>query len=214
VRNLGALRYFTEVSPFPGELRGDFSLNVTNHLTAGYLFNKGLKTLCISYDLNRAQVEDLLRGADASRLEATIHQYMPSFHMEHCVFAALLSKGNSFRDCGIPCEKHEMKLRDQYGNMHFIKPDQECRNTMFNANAQSAAGFVGAWKALGLGYARFEALNENGPDLVKKIAAYQDFLSGAKGSQAVMAELSGMEAYGLGRGALGNDQEYQSRKKS
>ena len=187
VRNLGALRYFTKVSPFSGELRGDFSLNVTNHLTADYLFGKGLKTLCVSYDLNHEQVAYLLRAADASRLEATIHQYMPSFHMEHCVFAALLSKGNSFRDCGKPCEKHELKLRDQYGNWHFIKPDQECRNTMFNANAQSAAGFVEEWAKLGLGFARLEALNEAGPDLIRKIAAYQEFLSGAKGSKAVMA---------------------------
>ncbi len=213
VRNLGAVRYFTEASPFAGELRGDFSLNVTNHLTAEYLFAKGLKTLCVSYDLNGDQVEDLLRAADGARLEATIHQYMPSFHMEHCVFAALLSKGNSFRDCGIPCERHEMKLKDQYGNWHFIKPDQECRNTMFNANAQSAAGFVAKWAALGLGYARFEALNETGPELIRKIAAYQEFLSGASGSEAIMAELSGMEEYGLGRGALGKEQEYRSRKK-
>jgi putative protease len=213
VRNLGALRYFTEVSPFPGELRGDFSLNVSNHLTADYLFGKGLKTLCVSYDLNRAQVEDLLRAADASRLEATVHQYMPSFHMEHCVFAALLSKGNSFRDCGKPCEKHELKLRDQYGNWHFLKPDQECRNTMFNANAQSAIGFAARWAELGLGSARLEALNEAGPELIRKIATYQDFLSGAKPSADVLAELSSLEAYGLGQGSLGREQEYRSRKR-
>lgn len=214
VRNLGALHYYTKVSPFPGELRGDFSLNVSNHLTADYLFGKGLKTLCVSYDLNGDQVEDLLKSADAARLEATIHQYMPSFHMEHCVFAALLSKGNSFRDCGKPCEKHELKLKDQYGNWHFIKPDQECRNTMFNANAQSAAGFVARWAELGLGSARLEALNEGGPDLVCKIVAYQNFLHGDKPSRDVLAELSSLETYGLGRGSLGREQEYRSRKKS
>lgn len=213
-RNLGAVQYFTKTSPFPGELRGDFSLNVSNHLTADYLLGKGLKTLCLSYDLNAAQVEDLLRSTDAGRLEATIHQYMPSFHMEHCVFAALLSKGNSFRDCGVPCERHEMKLKDQYGNWHFIKPDQECRNTMYNANAQSAAGFASRWKELGLGYARLEALNESGPELIRKIAAYQDFLAGDKPSREVLAELSSLEAYGLGRGALGREQEYKSRKKA
>ncbi|MBI5201455.1 MAG: DUF3656 domain-containing protein, partial [Elusimicrobia bacterium] len=213
VRNLGALRYFTEVSPFSGDLRGDFSLNVSNHLTAAYLLGKGLKTLCVSYDLSAGQVEDLLAASDASRLEATIHQYMPSFHMEHCVFAALLSKGNSFRDCGKPCEKHELKLKDQYGNWHFIKPDQECRNTMFNANAQSAAGFIKRWAELGLGCARLEALNEAGPELIRKIAAYQDFLSGEKPSAETLAELSSLEAYGLGRGSLGREQEYRSRKK-
>lgn len=213
-RNLGALHYYTKSSPFPGELRGDFSLNVANHLTAGYLLAKGLSTVCLSYDLNAGQVEDLLRSADASRLEATIHQYMPSFHMEHCVFAALLSKGNSFRDCGKPCERHEVKLRDQYGNWHFIKADQECRNTMFNASAQSAAGFLARWAELGLGYARLEALNEAGPELIRKIAAYQDFLHGGAPPQAVLAELSSLEAYGLGRGPVGREQEYKSRKKA
>jgi putative protease len=133
--------------------------------------------------------------------------------MEHCVFAALLSKGNSFRDCGKPCEKHQLKLRDQYGNWHFIKPDQECRNTMFNANAQSAAGFVARWAELGLGAARLEALNESGPELIRKIAAYQDILSGDKPSAAVLAELTSMEAYGLGHGSLGREQEYRSRKR-
>jgi putative protease len=213
VRNLGALRYYTQVSPFAGELRGDFSLNVANHLTADYLFGKGLKTVCVSYDLNSAQVEDLLRATDAARLEVTVHQYMPSFHMEHCVFAALLSKGNSFRDCGKPCEKHQLKLRDQYGNWQFIKADQECRNTMFNANAQSAAGFVARWAELGLGSARLEALGESGPELIRKISAYQDFLSGAKPSAEVLAELSSLEAYGLGHGSLGREQEYRSRKR-
>ena len=65
-----------------------------------------------------------------------------------------------------------------------------------------------------LGFARLEALNEAGPDLIRKIAAYQRFLSGAQGSKAVMAELSVLEAYGLGFGALGREQEYRSRKKS
>lgn len=213
-RNLGAVRYFTEVSPFSGQLRGDFSLNVANHATAGYLLGKGLKTLCVSYDLNAGQVEDLLRAGDAARLEATVHQYMPSFHMEHCVFAALLSKGNSFRDCGKPCEKHELKLKDQYGNWHFIKPDQECRNTMFNANAQSAAGFLDKWRALGLGFARVEALNETGPELVKKISAYRDVLAGGKAASTALAELSSLEAYGLGGGSLNREREYESRKKA
>ncbi|HVE14939.1 MAG TPA: U32 family peptidase [Elusimicrobiota bacterium] len=213
VRNLGALHYFTKISPFSGELRGDFSLNVANHVTADYLLGKGLKTVCVSYDLSAGQVEDLLRAGDAARLEVTVHQYMPSFHMEHCVFAALLSKGNSFRDCGKPCERHELKLKDQSGHWHFIKPDQECRNTMFNANAQSAAGFLARWAELGLGHARLEALNESGAELIYKISAYQDILSGATPPREALAELSSLEAYGLGRGALGREKEYQSRKK-
>jgi putative protease len=214
IRNLGALHYYTRVSPFAGELRGDFSLNVTNHLSARYLHSKGLKSVTASYDLNSRQVHDLLAATDAARVEVTVHQYMPSFHMEHCVFAAFLSSGSSFRDCGKPCEKHRVELKDQFGHRHEIKADQECRNTMFNANSQSASRFVREWQTLGLGVIRYEALYERGVELIKKISAYQDLLKGTATSEQIIADLKLFEKYGLGEGAIGKNHEYQSRKKS
>jgi putative protease len=213
VRNLGALRYFTEVKPIRSELRGDFSLNVTNHLTADYLLSKGLASVTASYDLNSGQVSDLLAAADASRIEITAHQYMPSFHMEHCVFAAFLSKGSSFRDCGKPCEKHRVELKDQFGNRHQLKADAECRNTMYNSVPQSAARFLEGWSKQGLGFARYEALYERGAELIDKIAGYRDLISGARGADQVIADLSLLERYGLGEGAIAKTREYQSRKK-
>jgi putative protease len=203
VRNLGALQYFTKTSVFTGDLFGDFSLNVTNHLSAKYLLNKGLKSLCLSYDLNRAQVEDLLSASDGQKLEVTAHQYMPSFHMEHCVFAAFLSQGRSFVDCGKPCEKHQLELKDQFGNFHQIKADHECRNTMFNAIPYSAVRMVSGWSDLGLGYIRYEALKEKGEELISKISAYQNFLSGKLSAEDVVSSLRLVEKYGLGEGALG-----------
>ena len=76
--------------------------------------------------MNTHQLNDLIQFVAPSTLEITIHQYMPEFHMEHCVFAAFLSDGNSFRDCGRPCEKHLVHLKDMYGNQHEIK----CRSRM------------------------------------------------------------------------------------
>lgn len=213
-RNLGAVRYYTEVSPFAGELRGDFSLNVTNHLTAGYLLNKGLKSLCVSYDLNHQQVSDLLEKSDGRRLEVSVLQYMPSFHMEHCVFAAFLSKGSSYRDCGKPCEKHVVELSDQFGHRHQIKPDQECRNTMYSAVAQSALKYVGHWQTAGLGAVRMEALRERGSELISKIQSLQDFITGKKMAGDVINELGTLEKYGLAEGNLAREVEYSSRKKN
>ena len=43
IRNLGALNYFKD-SCF--KLYGDFSLNVTNHMTHEYLISKGLQSIC------------------------------------------------------------------------------------------------------------------------------------------------------------------------
>lgn len=213
IRNLGALHYFTNVKPFKGELRGDFSLNVTNHITAEYLLSKGLHSITASYDLNSNQTLELLQATDAGKLEITAHQYMPSFHMEHCVFAAFLSSGSSFRDCGKPCEKHRVELKDQFGNRHQIKADPECRNTLYNATPQSAARFIDSWKKLGLGFIRYEALYEKGDELIEKIRGYQDILTSKKPPAQVISELKLLEKYGLGEGAIAKNQEYQSRKK-
>ncbi len=213
VRNLGALQYFTKVNPFSGKLKGDFSLNVTNSLTADYLLSKGLDSVCISYDLNFEQTLGLLGNTNSEKIEITIHQSMPSFHMEHCVFAAFLSKGKSFKDCGKPCEKHHVQLKDQFGNHHWIKPDHECRNTMYNASAQTALPYLPAWQKLGLGEIRFEALHESGADLISKIKNYISVLNNEQSIESAMTHLKTSESYGLSTRQLGKAVEYESRKK-
>ena len=35
------------------------------------------------------------------------------FHMEHCVFCAVLSPGTNKTNCGRPCDVHQVKLRDR-----------------------------------------------------------------------------------------------------
>jgi putative protease len=211
-RNLGAVQYL-QANNYHGQILGDFSLNVTNHLTAQYLLNKGLTSLCLGYDLNHIQVSELIQAGQAERFEVTAYQYMPSFHMEHCVFAAFLSKGSSFRDCGKPCEKHDVKLKDQFGNWHQIKPDQECRNTMYNGTSQSAARYVKEWETFGLGFIRYEALKERGAQLITKIQSHLDFINGTKPLDALIQDLGNVESYGLSESHFQREREYQSRKK-
>ena len=55
------------------------------------------------------------------------------FHMEHCVFAAMLSNGKDWRDCGRPCDRHEVTLRDRTGANFPLAADTGCRNTVFNS---------------------------------------------------------------------------------
>lgn len=211
-RNLGAVQYL-QANNYQGQILGDFSLNVANHLTAQYLLNKGLTSVCLGYDLNHLQVNELIQSGSAERFEVTAYQYMPSFHMEHCVFAAFLSKGTSFKDCGRPCEKHDVKLKDQFGNWHQIKPDQECRNTMYNGTSQSAARYIKDWESLGLGYVRYEALKERGAELITKIQAHLDFIGGTKNLESLIKDLGNVESYGLSENHFQREKEYQSRKK-
>jgi putative protease len=211
IRNLGALHYFQNKN---FTLIGDFSLNVSNSLTANYLFEKSLSSLVLSYDLNLKQTNALMENTNANQLEITIHQHMPEFHMEHCVFAAFLSNGKSFRDCGKPCEKHEVELKDAYGNSHYLKADQECRNTMFAGSAQSAAKYLPEWQTRQLGYIRFEALNEKAHELTNKIQSYLDFLEGKIDLKALSLIVKALDKYGVTEGQLENFHSYKDRKKS
>ncbi|HXH30166.1 MAG TPA: DUF3656 domain-containing protein [Bacteriovoracaceae bacterium] len=211
VRNLGALEYLRSHTGIP--LIGDFSLNVTNSLTLEYLAGKGLGSVNLSYDLNAQQLFDVINHADPAVVEVTLHHYMPEFHMEHCVFAAFLSKGHTFKDCGKPCEKHEVKLKDPYGNWHYLKADQECRNTFFKATPQSASFLAHELQQMGVSSFRLEALGESGSDLVTKVITYLKLLKGEISSPDAMETLNLMESYGVGQGQLGRSDSYKDRKK-
>ncbi len=210
VRNLGALEFLKSSGM---RLIGDFSLNICNSLTAAWMLDQGLSRITPAYDLNSTQLKDLIHASSASTFEVTIHQYMPAFHMEHCVYAAFLSKGSSWRDCGKPCEKHRVELRDSKGKLHPLKADAECRNTMFNGEAQSAALLVSDLKKLGVNNFRFEALFEDPEQLKLKVLAYLKFLNSEISIEVLKQATAIEEKYGVSEGQLLSIRNYKDRKK-
>ncbi len=183
---------------------GDFSLNVANPLTAEYFIRDfGLERVTASYDLNADQLEDLVRGAPAHWFEITLHQHMPMFHMEHCVFCAFLSKGKDYRDCGRPCDKHEVRLRDRVGADHPLKADAGCRNTVFNARAQTGAEHAGRLIAAGVRRFRIEFLDESPEDLTRLVQGYQRLLRGEISGESLWREFKLINQLGVTRGQLG-----------
>ena len=199
IRNLGAIAFFRgEDLP----VTGDFSLNVANPLTAEFLKDTGLQRLTVSYDLNIEQVLDLLRAAPPEWFELTLHQHMPMFHMEHCAFAAFLSDGTDFTNCGRPCEKHRVRLRDRVGMEHPLKADVGCRNTLFNAVAQTGAQFYDELMDAGLRAFRIELLEEDADEAGRVIRAYQDLLAGRRRGADLWRDLRAQSQLGVTRGTL------------
>jgi putative protease len=183
--------------------RGDFSLNVANPLTAEYLISRyGLERITASYDLNIAQLESLLRGAPPAWFDLTIHQHMPMFHMEHCVFCAFLSSGKDYHDCGRPCEKHEVRLKDRTGAEFPLKADAGCRNTVYNNRAQTGAEYLDRLLALGARSFRVEFVNETGPEVVRTISQYQRLLRGEISGADLWRELKLLNQLGVTRGQM------------
>ncbi len=182
---------------------GDFSLNIANALTAEYFKNKfGLERLTASYDLNITQLEALLQSAPPEWFEVTIHQHMPMFHMEHCVFCAFLSKGTDFTNCGRPCDKHDVKLRDRVGMEHPLKADVGCRNTVFNARAQTGAEYVSRLMELGVRTFRIEFVNETPEEVTQTISKYRALLCGEITGSQVWRELKLQNQLGVTRGQM------------
>jgi putative protease len=199
VRNYDHLKFFANDRRI-----GDYSLNVANRLTAGYFMNRfGLERVTPSYDLNFQQLDALLQAAPTEWFEVTIHQHMPMFHMEHCVFCAFLSSGTDFRNCGRPCDLHDAKLRDHLGAEHPIKADVGCRNTVFNALAQTGAEYVSRMAELGVRHFRVEFLNETPEQVEQTISKYHRLLRGEITGTQLWHELKLMNQLGVTRGQMG-----------
>lgn len=182
---------------------GDFSLNVANPLAAEWFMERhALERVTASYDLNVEQLEALLRGAPPAWFEVTLHQHVPMFHMEHCVFCAFLSQGKDYRDCGRPCDRHEVRLRDRVGAAHPLKADAGCRNTVFNARAQTGAEFAGRFLAAGARRFRIELLDESGEESRRLIAQYRRLLRGEITGGELWREFKLINQLGVTRGQL------------
>ncbi len=199
IRNLSGLAYFRDNGV---AVVGDYSLNVTNELTASFLMDQKLQWLTPSYDLNRDQLMDLVKAVPPQWLEVVVHQHMPMFHMEHCVFCAMLSPGTNKTNCGRPCDVHQVELRDRTGVDHPLVADTGCRNTLFNAVAQSSAEVVAELLVLGVRRFRIELLRDDADHIGRLYSLYKQLLSGSVTGEHVWRNLNAMNRVGVTRGTL------------
>jgi len=199
VRNADQLETLTPLAP----CIGDFSLNTANPLTLSwYRQHWGLKRLTASYDLNLQQLLDLSAAVPPDALEVTLHQHMPLFHMDHCVFCAFLSEGHDHTDCGRPCETHQVTLRDRSGVEHPLRADLGCRNTLFNGTAQTGVEGLPALLDAGVRHLRIELLDEDAASTQRRVRLYADALAGRLASREVWKQERIHHQLGVTRGSL------------
>lgn len=203
IRHWGALSHFAALPEAERPvLHGDYSLNITNSISAHHVQAYGLKTLTASHDLDQIQLFKLLESYPAQAMTVTIHHHIPTFHTEHCVYAHLLSDGRDFKSCGRPCEEHRVALRDHKGKAHPVLVDVECRNTVFNASAQTAASLVHKLLDKKLARLRLEFVWESKEQTKQVIQTYQALLKGEINSKLALGRLGTHERFGLSAGTM------------
>ncbi|MHA6532772.1 DUF3656 domain-containing U32 family peptidase [Paenibacillus sp. BAC0078] len=209
VRNTGALYYYLKrrmeqpdaVHP---RLIGDFSLNIANHRAVDLFLEAGCDRVTPSYDLNIQQMVDLLERSDTSRMEVVIHQHLPMFHTEHCVYCTFMSEGTDYTNCGRPCEEHRASLQDRIGMAHPVRVDEGCRNTVYNAVEQSGAEYLNNFRELGVSSFRVEFLEETPEQVAEVISLYSRALRGEISGTQVWKSLKATNQLGVTRGQLVN----------
>ena len=168
------------------ELRGDFSLNAANVLSASLLLHAGLSRLTPTHDLDALQIADLAKAVGPSKLEVIVYQHLPIFHTEHCVFCKFLSNGQNFRDCGHPCETNAVHLRGMDGADNLVLADQGCRNTVFNAQAQVGAEFMPQFLQSGIRRFRLEFVDEPPQVVPPLLSKFRDVALGRPQAAAAL----------------------------
>ncbi|RXJ04101.1 U32 family peptidase [Anaerobacillus alkaliphilus] len=201
VRSLGAVHYYLE-QKLDIPLIGDFSLNVANHKAVEMFLERGLDRITPSYDLNIQQMVDLLGEAPAQDIEVVIHQHLPMYHTEHCVYCTFLSEGTDYTNCGRPCEEHRISLEDRVGFSHPVRVDVGCRNTVFNAIEQSGAEYISNFLELGVSHYRVEFLEETGEKVTEVLSLYREALQGKRTGTSIWKSLKATNQLGVTRGQL------------
>ena len=209
VRNTGALYYYLrrrmeQPDAVHPRIIGDFSLNIANHKTVDLFLEAGCDVVTPSYDLNIQQMVDMLGHSDTSRMEIVIHQHMPMFHTEHCVYCTFMSEGTDFTNCGRPCEEQRASLQDRIGMAHPVRVDEGCRNTVYNAVEQSGAEYLNNFRELGVNSFRVEFLEETPEQVAEVLSLYTRALRGEISGTQVWKSLKATNQLGVTRGQLVN----------
>lgn len=185
-----------------GPLVGDFSLNAANSLSAAEYLKLGISRLTPTHDLNARQIASLAEDAGAGNIEVVAWQHLPVFHTEHCVFCRFLSTGTSYKDCGRPCEKHRVELRDQNGRSHPVMADVGCRNTVFGAEAQEASAHLDLWRSAGIRHYRLEFAHETPGEVTTVASLFREALAGTMTAAQLNKQLRAAAPQGTTQGSL------------
>ena len=209
IRSGGLLHDLINSDQSPG-LDGDFSLNIANVLTLESFLELGLDRLTPTYDLNAEQIAELGGSVYLPHLEVVAYQHLPVFHTEHCVFCRFLSNGTDSTNCGHPCEKHQVSVRDSHGRRHAVLADVGCRNTVFGAEAQFDSNSIRKWLQAGIQHFRIEFVHHNSEQVKTITNLFLKFLSGSIPLPQFQKQVGSQSVQGVTQGSLFVPSDYKN----
>ena len=120
----GGIYHYRKTNPFIT----DYSLNVVNSTSCYQLFRQGAKRVTLSYELNKRQIEDLVKAYVEENdgypaLEMIVYGRAPMMFTKYCPLKPL-------NQCGV-CKKTSYELKDEHGTFPILTHD-DCSTTILN----------------------------------------------------------------------------------
>lgn len=114
------------------ELFASFGMNVYNSSTVEVLEQEGFGTICMSCELNEAQIRDI-KKKENTKLCAFVKGYLPLMVLESCIIKANgTCKNNNVQGCLELCDRIGKKFR-VYGEKRLKDGTKSCRNIIVNS---------------------------------------------------------------------------------
>jgi len=151
-----------------GRVYADYSLNVYNRHTLGLLAEKGIGTVCLSPELNFAQL-DAFR--EYPGIELLIHGELILMQSRYCLLGG--RSGLEQEKCTAPCLRDEYYLRDGKGFEFPVSTDRECRFYLFNSRTLCMMEDLSRLLALRPTSLRIEGRRLEGDDLKMTVNLYR-----------------------------------------
>lgn len=162
--NLGAVQWCVD-HHLP--CRADYSLNLFNPASIGWLLDKGLLGGCLSPELNLNQLKSFQH---VEKSEILVHGDLILMVSQCCV----IREGTQATEgkCAGLCRKHDYALRDEKGYIFPIATDQHCRCYVFNSRRLCLLDALDQVLEIGCEALRIEARRGTAAETAETVAMY------------------------------------------
>lgn len=154
------------------KLISDYSFNITNHISAAYLFDLGVDRVTLSPELDSSSINELVSNFEERygfnpNFEIIIYGRMSLMHSKYCPLKRL-------NICG-QCKKTKYVLKDKYESFPLFF-NSDCTTTIYNSKITNLIDYLPNLKKIK--FLRLDFTTEQPNEVINIITSFQNALEG------------------------------------
>lgn len=153
-------------------IMADYSLNIFNAYSLQFLLDLGLDSVCVSPELNFAQLNGF---RDFAKVEMLVHGELMLMESQHCMLGSTL--GATDGKCAV-CSQDKYYLQDEKGYKFPVVTDADCRFYVFNSRTLCIIEDLERVLNKGPQSIRIEARLYNDAELSQTVKIYRQAVDG------------------------------------